>query len=93
MGLLDWAFRPVLNAIDHLRKETKMDMQALATQLTAVGTQLAKAKTEITDKIAALEEAIGNAGSTTPEVDAALEALKGAAQGLDDLNPDAVPTP
>jgi ABC-type transporter Mla subunit MlaD len=61
----------------------------LAAQLSAVSAQLAKASGEIVARVAALEQAIANAGNSTPEVDAALEAVKQIAQALDDLNPDA----
>lgn len=64
----------------------------LAEDLTAVKDQAAKAKAEIIAKIAALEEAIANGGGTTPEVDAALAALKAEVQGIDDVVPDS-PTP
>ncbi len=64
----------------------------LAQALADLKTQADKAKAEIVAKVAELEAAIANAGSTTPEVDAALAALKGSVQGLDDLNPD-TPTP
>jgi len=47
-----------------------------------------KAKAEIVQKIADLETAIGNAGNTTPEVDAALADLKSSIQGVDDIVPD-----
>ena len=81
--------KSLLAAINQL-KELIMSTQAeLATELTAVKAQLDKAKQEIVDKLAALEAAIVAAGNTTAEVDAALADLKGAAQGLDDLNPDA----
>lgn len=93
MGLLDWAFRPVIDAINNVRKEMKMNMTELLAQLQGLKTQADKAKAEVIAKIAALEEAINNAGTTTPEVDAALTDLKASVQGLDDLNPDAEPTP
>ncbi len=64
----------------------------LAQALADLTTQADKAKAEIVAKVADLEAAIANAGSTTPEVDAALAALKGSVQGLDDLNSD-TPTP
>lgn len=64
----------------------------LAQALTDLGTQLTKASAEITGKIADLEAAISNAGSTTPEVDAALAALKVSGQALDDIVPDAPTT-
>ena len=61
----------------------------LAAQLVAVRDQLVKVADEINDRVAALEAAIANAGNSTPEVDAALDAVKAIAQALDDLNPDA----
>ena len=68
-----------------------MNQTELAQALSEVKTQADKAKAEIVGKISDLETAIANAGSTTPEVDAALEALKGTVQGIDDVVPDAAP--
>jgi cell division septum initiation protein DivIVA len=51
-----------------------------------------KARVEVLAKIAALEEAIANAGNTTEEVDAALADLKASVQTDDDIVPDAPPT-
>jgi ABC-type transporter Mla subunit MlaD len=90
----DWWFEPVTN----LLKESIMEQAQLATALGSiadslgdVGTELGKATTEIVT-------AIGNAGSTTPEVDAAVTRLQNvaaslatAAKALDDLNPDTPP--
>lgn len=56
----------------------------LAQSLEDVNTQLQKAIAEIIAAVAA-------AGNTTPRVDAAMAALKNAAQALDDLNPDQPP--
>lgn len=64
----------------------------LAQSLNDLKAQADKARQEIVDKVAALEAAI-QAGGTTPEVDAALAALKGSVQSLDDLNPDVPPAP
>lgn len=61
----------------------------LAQQLRDITAQNEKARVEILAKIAALEAAIATAGSTTPEVDAALADLKASVQIDDDLNPDA----
>lgn len=78
------------NCLINQKLEEIMATQAeLAQALTALGTQLDKAKAEIVQKVADLEAAIANAGSSTPEVDAALAALKGKVQELDDLNADA----
>lgn len=84
-GLRDWLLKPVLLAL----KRITMNQAELAQALADIKTQADKAKDEIVAKVAELEAAISNAGSTSPEVDAALAALKGSVQGLDDLNPDA----
>lgn len=70
-----------------------MNQTELAQALTDLAAQSDKAKAEIVAKIDELEAAIANAGSTTPEVDAALAALKNSVQGLDDLNVDAPAPP
>lgn len=64
--------------------------QELAEQLTALTAQVEKSRAEVVAKVTALEEALANAGGTTPEVDAALTNLKAAVQSVDDLNPDEV---
>jgi chaperonin cofactor prefoldin len=86
----------VLDQLHHVNQSLEriiMDQKALAAELVALKAQNDKSRAEIVAKIAALEAALGNAGGTTAEVDAALAALKGAAQALDDLNPDAPVTP
>jgi len=80
-----WLLRPVLHQLEKLT----MNQAELAQALTDLKTQADKAKQEIVNKVADLEDAINNAGSTSPDVDAALAALKSSVQGLDDLNPDA----
>lgn len=66
-----------------------MDQTQLAADLSALKDQTEKAKGEVLAKIATLESAIAAAGNTTPEVDAALAALKSSVQGVDDIVPDA----
>ncbi len=61
----------------------------LADQLAALKLQVDKSKAEVIAKIAALEQAIIDAGNTTPEVDAALADLKASVQAEDDVIPDA----
>lgn len=61
------------------------DLNAVTAQLAKIGTESSKTLQKVTD----LEAAIANAGNTTPEVDAALAALKTQAQVVDDLVPDA----
>lgn len=68
-------------------KEISMKLDEAIEEIKAVSAQLAVAKDEIIAKITALENATGD---LTPEQQAALEQLKAAAQGLDDIVP---PTP
>lgn len=84
-----WLLQPVLNFLHHLEKVIIMNQAELAQALADATTQAAKAHAEIVAKVAALEAAIMAAGNTTPAVDAALAALKGEVQSLDDLNADA----
>lgn len=74
-----------------LKKQTLiMATQAETLQeLLDLKAQVDKANTEIVTKIAALEAAIVSASNTTPEVDAALAALKASIQVVDDIVPDA----
>jgi hypothetical protein len=91
MDLHEALMQVLQNQCDHGRTlekilATNAELQA---SLTELGTQLDKAHGEIVAKVAALEAAIAAGGNTTPEVDAALVALKGKVQTLDDLNADA----
>jgi len=61
----------------------------LEVSLAAIKDQLVKASAEIQARIAALVEAVNQAGSTTPGVDAAVAGLVNIAKILDDINPDA----
>jgi uncharacterized protein YlxW (UPF0749 family) len=82
----------ILTISNHFKHEKTMATQAeLAQQLRDILAQNEKARTEILKRIADLEAALENAGSTTPEVDDALAALKASVQTDDDLNPDAEP--
>ncbi len=73
--------------------ELQAALEAVDTNLEAVGVQLNKAQAEIVKQIADLKAALG--GNTTPQVDAALARLQTAAgaltpvaQALDDVTPD-----
>ncbi len=70
----------------------------LAQQLTEIAAQAEKARVEIVAAIGALsarvdelEDALNNAGTVSPEVEAALAEVKAAVQTLDELNPDTTP--
>ncbi len=62
----------------------------LATQLAALAAQQDKARAEIVAKLAALEEAIV-ANPVSPDVEAAVAALRASIQATDDIVPDATP--
>lgn len=70
-------------------KSINMNQQELAQQLTELAAQTAKAKEEVLAQVAELENKIVQAGTLTPEVEAALAALKESVQAIDDINPDA----
>lgn len=63
-----------------------MQQAELQAALEAANAKIDKIVTEVQNLITA----VTNAGSTTPEVDAALASLQSKLQGLDDLNPDTV---
>ena len=60
-----------------------------AAALQALRDQVARNRTEVLARIAELEAAVAAAGGTSPEVDAAFEALRTEVQASDD---DVVPT-
>lgn len=73
-------------------KQILMNQAELAAQLALVQGQVAKIGTETAatlQKVADLEAALQNAGTVSPEVASALDALKVQAQAVDDLVPDA----
>ena len=72
-------------------KQIMATQAELAQELRDLKAQNDKARQEVLDKIAALELALGNAGTTTPEVDAALADLKASIQTDDDIVPDPAP--
>jgi hypothetical protein len=77
-----------------------MNQAELATGLKAIQTQVGKVAAEqaaksdaLIAKVAELEAIIAAGGDVTPEVTEALEGVKTALQALDDVIPDAPPTP
>jgi hypothetical protein len=80
----------ILKSIDELKGLIMTTLADLPGQLAFINAQLAKARDEIIAKIADLEDALKNI-TLPPEAEEALTALKGSAQGLDDLNVDAPP--
>lgn len=78
----------------HTKVDTIMANQAeQAAKLRTLASQLNKSKAEIIAAVDTLKQAIEAGGNSTEEVDDATAALETAVQGLDDLNPDAPPTP
>lgn len=63
------------------------DLNTVTAQVAKIGEETAKTLAKVTE----LEAALANAGSTTPEVDEALSALKAQAQLTDDMVPDVTP--
>lgn len=68
-------------------EDFEMQLSELAQTITQIGVQLTKAQDEILAKIEDLEEALTDV-VVSPEVENALESLKGVAQALDDIVPD-----
>lgn len=96
LGLILFAAFLVLSFLLLRSMRHIMTSQAqLAQDLIQVKEAVAKVGTEtstLVQKVADLEAAISNGGNTTPEVDAALQALKDQVQVVDDLVAD-VPAP
>lgn len=67
--------------------ELATDLQTLVEQVNKIGAETDGLKQKVSD----LEAAIANAGNTSPEVDAALAALKAQLQVVDDKVTDATP--
>jgi len=73
-------------------RELLMKLSELTTAIAGVSAQITKAQDEILGKIAALETALIDVDLPEDAV-AAIEALRGQAQVLDDIVPDVVPEP
>jgi seryl-tRNA synthetase len=78
-----------LAAILYTLRRISMDQAALAQQIRDLTAQNEKAAAEQRAALKKLQDALDAAGSTTPEVDAALSELKASIQAEDDANPDA----
>lgn len=69
-----------------------MNQSELAQSLTETAAKVEKVGAEtrtLLTKVQELTDAVNNAGNTTPEVDAALQALQAQVAVVDDLVPDA----
>lgn len=74
-----------MEAIMATQAQLAQDLQAISAHITKIGTET----TALLAKVVELEAAVANGGQTTPEVDAALAAVKTQAQVVDDLVEDA----
>lgn len=81
----EWLLRPIF-------KEIAMKQAELIQQLQTLQAQVEKVRTEVTERVEALEQAVRDAqdGDLSPEVEEALNAVKTAVQGVDDMHPDTI---
>lgn len=84
-----WLLAPAKHWLTQLEKRIMATQAELAAELRAMKEQNDKAFAEQEDALKKLQEALDLAGSTTPEVDEALEGLRASIQRDDDANPDA----
>jgi ABC-type transporter Mla subunit MlaD len=88
-GMILAAAKSIIKNQWHLYHQLKNKLMAtLEEQLDAIIAQISKASGEITDRIDELEAELGQ---ITPSAQQKLDALKAAAQTLDDIVPDAPP--
>lgn len=90
------SIKHVLDAILRLEKNVMSTQAQLAADLNTVTQQIAKIGNETgktLQQVTDLQALLAAGGNTTPEVDAALAALKAQAQLTDDMVPDAPPAP
>ena len=85
---LEW-LGPLLLQLNRKADKIMASQQEEADKLNALGAQLSKASDEIQKALQDLKDALAAAGQTSPEVDAATDALTAKAQALDDIVPDA----
>lgn len=78
----------VLLFLNHSQRKIMATQAELAARLTALTAQNEKAAAEQAALIQNLRDELANAGSVTPEVEAALVALEASVQRDDDVVPD-----
>lgn len=79
----------ILAALGYFGKKIMATQAELAQQIRNVTLQNEKARAEIVARVQELQDALDNAGNTTPEVDEAMSNLRASVQADDDMNPDA----
>lgn len=83
----------VMAKLTQLQEQIAMNQAELETALANVGTRLTEASTEIVARLQDLQDAITEAGNTTPAVDAALANVQTLAAALADIVPNDPPAP
>lgn len=81
----------VMAKLTQLQEQIAMNQAELETALANVGTRLTEASTEIVARLQDLQDAITEAGNTTPAVDAALANVQTLAAALADIVPNDPP--
>lgn len=90
-----WFLKPVLSSINHLKRVVAMNQTEVLEALNGVNATLDKIGSETTELLAevqTLKDTI-EAGTVSPEVEAALAAVVARVKAVDDLVPDAEPNP
>jgi len=85
----DSEMKELLKTIIKNQNKMALTQEQLAAELKVIKEQNDKARAEVLAKIAALEQAIADAGNTTEAVDIALAELKASVQTDDDIVADA----
>ena len=96
MDIIAFIFPGLARRLDLIlanQRDIMTDQAQHAQELRDLTAQNEKARQEIIAQIKALQDALDNAGGTTPEVDEAMAALKASVQMDDDMNADAPPPP
>lgn len=80
----------LLRKVDEIMATQAEHLQGLK-DITAQLNKISAESTANLEKLAALEQAIQDAGNTSPEIDAAMDDLRSGMQALDDKTPDLPP--
>jgi ABC-type transporter Mla subunit MlaD len=92
MLVRDWFLKPATDLLHSLQRTIVMNQAETLELLNSTLDTLNKVggeTTQLLGEVQALKDALANAGSNTPEVDAALAALAERAAAIDGMVPDA----
>ena len=73
--------------------ELSAELSAVAAAVGKIGSETAATLAQVGTLQAQVDELLANAGSVTPELKAAVDALAAQVKAVDDLIPDATPAP